>query len=243
MPERKYEISEEERKRRSERMAAQNRERAEERRKARERGEELPAKKPEPPIDFNEAWEAKLRSILENPKATPKQILDAESAIEKRERARKERQRSAIRREELLEAALESHRKSAPPFEAQVVRWREIAAEHGLELNLSPFDETHEIPAELAAPEPAPEPEPASEPEPQPKPEALDDLDDIDEPPAPEPPAEQPTSSGNVVKWPVGPGEDPYAGLGSVGRGTPKGTGARGGYDRQVDSTLGARPY
>lgn len=264
---RTYSISDEERQRRSERLAEQNRERARLRREARERGEELPATRPDPePIDFDEAWEAKLRSILENPKATPDQILKAESAIERREKARRERQRSDDRREQLFKVALESHRRSAPPFEQQVARWRATAAEHGFDLKLRPLEETVDGVAYVERPcvscgatmtvaasalEVSREGEwplcarciadrkrEAEEPEPEPDEIPVEAVEELE--PAPQEPAPEPR--GNVVRWPVPAGQDPYAGLGPIGAGAPKGTAASGGY-RSVDPTLGAKPY
>jgi hypothetical protein len=230
---RKYDISEEERKRRSERMAEANRRRAEERRQARERGEEPPPKtKPDDdPVDID----LELRKVIRNPKATPQAKKDALRILHEREREERERARAERDSDALLARVQVDLRARVPPvsFEDQLERWREIALDHGFELKAVPIEEEEEI-----APEPDElETEPDIEPEPAPigaeAPEVEEEL----------PATPEPAPRGNVVRWPVGPNEDPYAGLGPVGTGTPKGTAASGGYDHGVDSTLGERPY
>jgi hypothetical protein len=229
--ERKYDISEEERKRRSERMAEQNRKRAEERRQALERGEEPPPKtKPDDdPVDID----LELRKVIRNPKATPQAKKDALRILHEREREERERARAERDSDALLARVQVDLRARVPPvtFEEQLERWREIALDHGFELKVVPIKEDIALEADELEAEPDIEPEPA--------PIGAEAPEVEEEPPA----TREPAPRGNVVKWPVGPNEDPYAGLGPVGTGTPKGTAASGGYDQGVDSTLGARPY
>jgi hypothetical protein len=229
-----YSISDEERQRRSERLAAQNRKRAEERRQALERGE-LPAKrKPEQPIDDDPVdIDLELRKVIRNPKATPQAKKDALRILHEREREERERARAERDSDALLARVQVDLRARVPPvtFEDQLERWREIALDHGFELKAVPIEEDIALEADELEAEPDIEPEPA--------PIGAEAPEVEEEPPA----TPEPAPRGNVVRWPVGPNEDPYAGLGPVGTGTPKGTAASGGYDHGVDPTLGSRPY